>query len=282
MAAASSDQRVGFVLGGGGLHGAAEVGMLAALDEAGIEPDLLVGTSVGAINGALIAAHPAGSGVTRLTGLWESLGTVEVFSGSAIGRLVTLARTRTHLHSQDALEAVLERNLPPTFEDLRLPFQCVAASVERATARWFGKGDLVPAILASCAVPGLFPPVEIDGEHHMDGGLVHSIPVGRAIDLGATEVFVLHVGRIETPLTKPRHAVDVAFASFEIARRHRFFEEIERFKESAAIHVLPAAAEGLGFNDLTQFRYRDARRIATSIEQARAATARYLAEIGRG
>jgi NTE family protein len=272
--------RIAFVLGGGGLHGAAEVGMAQALSAAGIAPDLVVGTSVGAINGSILAAHPD-SGGERLTRLWEDLGDAEVFSGGNIGRLLTLARTRTHLHSFSELESILLANLPERFEELPIPFQCVAASIQRAGERWFSEGELVPAILASCAVPGLFPPIEIDGEHHLDGGLVHSIPVRRAVDLGATEIFVLQVGRIEAPLEAPKHALDVAFAAFEVARRHRFVDETERFAESASIHVLPAAAEGLGYNDLRQFRYRDARRIVPTINRAREASAAYLEEIGR-
>lgn len=273
--------RVGFALGGGGVHGAAEVGMLQALTEAGIAPDLVVGTSIGAVNGAVIAAYPGQAGVERLTRLWDDLAASQILDGAVIGRLSTLLRTRTHMHSLAPLQALLERNLPGTFAELELPFQCVAASVERAGPRWFSEGPLVPAILASCAVPGLFPPVEIDGEHHMDGGLVHSIPVGRALELGATEVYVLHVGRIEHPLRNPRNPVEVALAAFEIGRRHRFVEEIGRLPESVTAHVLPADAEGLAFNDLRQLRYRDGRRIGTAIERARTATASYLAEAGK-
>src|ERR1017187_1776086 len=93
-------------------------------------------------------------------------------------------------------------------------------------AGWWSSGPLVPAVLASCAVPGLLPPVEVDGEHYFDGGLVHSIPVGRAVALGASVVYVLHVGRIERPLEVPRRPWEVGLVAFEIARRHRFHEEM--------------------------------------------------------
>src|SRR5260370_38277009 len=89
------------------------------------------------------------------------------------------------------------------FADLELPFHCVAASIEHASPRWFSSGPLVPAVLASCAVPGLLPPVEVDGEPYFDGGLGHSIPVGRAVARGARTVYVLHVARIGTPLAAP-------------------------------------------------------------------------------
>ena len=95
-----------------------------------------------------------------------------------------------------------------------MPFQCVAASIERAAEHWFESGPLVDAVLASAAVPGILPPVAIGNEHFLDGGLVNSIPVGRAVALGATRVFVLQVGRIDRPLSVPKRPWDVARVSF--------------------------------------------------------------------
>ena len=80
--------------------------------------------------------------------------------------------------------------------------------------------------MASAAVPGLLPPAEVDGEHFLDGGIVNSIPLGRAIALGADRVFVLQVGRIDRPLKPPQRPWEVARVSFEIARRHRFAREL--------------------------------------------------------
>ena len=178
--------------------------MLQALLEHDVRPDLVVGTSVGAINGALVAADPTPSAVDRLRGVWEELASRGVFAGSVLARLGTLVRTRTHLHPREPLRDLLVAHLPvQTFAELQVRFQCVAASIERAAERWFTDGALVDAVLASCAVPGLLPAVELDGEHYMDGGLVHSIPVGRAVALGAGTIYVLHVGRIDRPLRPP-------------------------------------------------------------------------------
>ena len=177
--------RTAFVLGGGGLLGGYEVGMLAALPDAGIRPDLVLGTSIGAINGVFVAADPDGA-AKRLEAVWRSDVVRTAFRSSVFGRLGTLARSGTHLHSNLPLRRLLEEHLPERrFDALTVPFQCVAASVERAAARWFDRGDVIPAVLASAAVPGLLPPVRIGGEHFLDGGLVHSIPVGRAVQLGA-------------------------------------------------------------------------------------------------
>jgi len=131
-------------------------------------------------------------------------------------------------------------------------------------------------VLASCAVPGLLPPVEVDGEHYFDGGLVHSIPVGRAVALGARCVYVLHVGRIERPLAVPQRPWQVGLVAFEIARRYRFHEEMSALPENVQVHVLPAGADRAA-PDLAQLRYRDKTRVSESIERAYAASASYLA-----
>jgi NTE family protein len=269
--------RTAFVLGGGGMLGAAEVGMLGALIEAGIRPDLVVGNSVGAINGSVLAANPTIEQVQALGVLWRGIASENTFGGSLLGRLARLARSRTHIHSPEPLRRQLCERLPATFEELEVPFQCVAASIERATARWFEAGALVPAILASCAVPGLLPPVQIDGEHHLDGGLVHSIPLGRAITLGARCIYVLQVGRIEAPLQRPRSPWEVALVAFEISRRHSFVDDMARVPDGVTVHVLPTGREEpLSYNDPSQLRYRDTTKVAGSIERAHRATAEYL------
>lgn len=257
------------MLGGGGVLGAHEVGMLRALDEAGIRPDLVLGTSVGALNGVLLAAAP-GEAVKTLTSLWRSDVVRTAFAGSWVTRVSTFARTGTHLHPIGPLRALLAETVPvETIEELAVPFQCVAACVERASAHWFTEGPVVDAVLASCAVPGLLPPVRVGGEHFFDGGLVHSIPVGRAVHLGASRVFVLHVGRIERPLTAPRRPWEVGMVAFEIARRHRFAEEMAALPDGVEVHVLPAGADGPLQRDLSQ--------ISRYIERAYEASSRYLA-----
>jgi NTE family protein len=267
-----------FVLGGGGVLGAHEVGMLRALADAGIRPDLVVGTSVGAINGAFVAASPADA-AARLAELWQGEALQQAFSEALWGRMVRLARSGTHLHSIEPLRHMLEEMLGALeFADLELPLHCVAASIERAHAHWFSSGPVVPAVLASCAVPGLLPPVKVDGEHYFDGGLVDSIPVGRAVTLGASIVYVLHAGRIERPLTVPRRPWEVGLVAFEIARRHRFHEEMSSLPAGVAVHVLPAG-EDRRPPDLSQLRYRDKTKVGARIERAYAASASYLAQL---
>jgi NTE family protein len=267
---------VAFVLGGGGLLGAAEVGMLRALLEAGVVPDLVVGTSVGAVNGVVVAADPSPAAVERLSALWRDLESSGLFAGSVFRRIGTLARTRTSLHTDEPLRELLTEHLPVRrFDELAVPFQCVAASVERAAEHWFAEGPLVDAVLASCAVPGLLPPVQVAGETYLDGGLVHSIPVGRAVALGARTLYVLQVGRIERPLTAPQRPWEVGLVAFEVARRHRFAADMATLPDGVTAHVLPTGTGGPTALR-SQLRYRDTGSIAERIDSAYAATADYL------
>jgi len=270
--------RVAFVLGGGGHLGASEVGMLKALLENDVRPELVVGTSVGALNGAAIAADPSLSTVTRLREIWLGLDEDRIFGGSIFAGAANLVRSRTHLHSNQPLRTLLEKLLPAErFEDLRIPFHCVAASIEKAAEHWFYQGPLVEAILASAAVPGVLPAVEIDGEHFLDGGIVNSIPISRAVELGATEIYVLHVGRIEQPLVPPRTPVQVAMVAFEIARRHRFARDLATLPAGVVAHVLPTGEPKRETKaQLSELNYRDFKAVARRIDRAHRASATYL------
>jgi NTE family protein len=269
---------IAFVLGGGGLLGAAEAGMARALLEAGITPDLVVGTSIGAINGAALAADPSVEGTLRLVDMWDRLADDDVLGGSLLIRLGELIRSRTALHSNAALRELLARHVPvERIEQLAVRFECVAACIERATEQWFSRGPLVDAVLASCALPGVLPPVRIGDEHFLDGGLVDSIPVAHALRLGANEVYVLHVGRIEQPLQPPRSPWEVGFVAFEIARRHRFHTEMASLPAGVAVHVLPTGGGDRRLATWENLRYRDLRRIGDRATAAYRATADYLA-----
>ena len=272
--------RDAFVLGGGGLLGAAEAGMARALLEAGVAPDLVCGTSVGAINGAALAADPTPEGARRLLGLWDALADEGVLDGSVIRRMAEVVRRRTSLHGNGALRHMLRERLPAqTFEELAVPFECVAASIEQARECWFSTGDLIEPILASCALPGVFPPVRIGEEHFYDGGLVNSIPLERAVLRGADTIWVLHVGRLEEALAPPRFLWEVAFTAFEISRRHRFHTDIERVGPDVTVHVLPSGLPQRSAATWSNLRYRDNRRIARRAELAYDATREYVAAL---
>ncbi|MCZ2263423.1 MULTISPECIES: patatin-like phospholipase family protein [unclassified Isoptericola] len=268
---------VAFVLGGGGVRGAVQVGMLQALFEAGVAPDLVVGTSIGAINGAAVAADPSVAVVDRLGAAWASPTANEVYGEAWYRQLGRLAKSRTHLYDPAALRRLIAGTLgeKTTFDDLAVPLVVAAASIERASEHWFDSGPLVEAVLASASVPGALPPTEIGGEHYVDGGMVNSIPLGEAVRRGATTVYVLQVGRVEEPLTVPSKPSDVARVSFEIARRHRYFRELEEARRVATVHVLPTGGALPGDEKLGAFRRMDS--TASRIAQSYAAAREYLA-----
>jgi NTE family protein len=246
--------------------------------EAGIEPDIILGTSVGALNGAVLAAHPGPDVVDRLVALWESAAAgKEVYGDRAISQVSRAVRTGTNLYSSEPLRRRLTDELGDlTFEDLPVPFQCCAASIERAAEHWFTSGRLVDAVIASAAVPGLLGPAEVDGEHYLDGGIVNSIPVGRAVTCGARRVFVLHVGRIERGLRPPRRPWEVARVSFEIARRHRFHREMAELPDGVEAHVLPTG--GGSPKDDSLLAYRSFGAVRSRIDTAYEAARDYLEE----
>lgn len=278
MSRSSTQCEVAFVLGGGGLLGAHEVGMLAALAERGIVPDVVLGTSIGAINGALYAAEPGPAGVERLRSFWRDADAL--WGGSVLQRLTTLARTRTYLQPFGEMRDRLAGVLPvQRVEELAVRFQCVAASIERAAEHWFTEGPLAEVVLASCAVPGVLPPVRLGDEHFIDGGIVNSIPVSRAVLLGARTIYVLQVGRLEQSLKPPRWPWEVGLVAFEVARRHRFAHDLHSLPDDVELHVLPTGGSvAPAYNDLSApLRLRRlAGTVQRQIDSAHEASLQYL------
>jgi NTE family protein len=259
-----------FVLGGGGNLGAVQVGMLQALLEQGIVPDLLVGCSVGALNAAGLAADPTMDGVDRMWDVWAHLDSDELWPAGRISGLWQLGRKGHAIQPNTGLRTLIERALAyRIFEEARVPVQVVATSLTSGRAKWFSTGPIVEPILASAALPAVFPPVIIDGEPYIDGGVVDNVPISRAIALGATRVYVLHVGNFERPRQLPRRPIDVLLAAFSIARNHRFLAETDATPEDVELVVLPAIDPG-------RIRRNDFRHSEDLMARSSATTARFL------
>jgi NTE family protein len=184
---------IGYVLGGGASLGAMQVGMLQALSEHDIVPDLVAGTSVGSLNGAALALDPT-SGANRLSHVWARMTTAQIFPGSLLAQARTLQHTKTHLFPNTGLAAVIEQFLggrDRSFEDVVVPFTAVTMDVATGRAHPIRHGPLLPALLASAAVPGIYPRVDHDGRHLYDGGVVANVPMRIAVDMGARSLVVL-------------------------------------------------------------------------------------------
>jgi len=260
-----------FVLGGGGNLGAVQVGMLQALFEAGVVPEVLIGCSVGALNAAGVAADPTPAGVRRLRETWLNLDADQLWPAGRVSGLWMLGRKGQAIQPNDGLRQLIERTLPyKRLEDAVIPVHVNATSLETGRGHWFTTGSAVEAILASAALPAVFPPVVVDGEAYIDGGVVDNVPISRALALGASRIFVLHVGNFARPRQLPRRPIDVLLQSFSIARNHRFLAETDDPPPHVELVVLPAVDPG-------RIRRNDFSRSGELIQRAYTAAREFLA-----
>ncbi|WP_433223571.1 patatin-like phospholipase family protein [Microtetraspora malaysiensis] len=202
--------RTAFVFQGGGSIAATQVGMLRALTEAGIRPDLVVGSSAGAINAICFALEPTLAQIERLEMLWYSVKRKNVFPVSAWSLAQALVGRGSGVSSQKALQRLLERELGETnLDGLALPAHVVATDLADGDPVILSRGATVQALLASSALPGVFPAVEIGGRLLYDGGIAAATPVLQADALGADISYVLPLGRC-APESVPQGAVPIA------------------------------------------------------------------------
>lgn len=248
-----------FVLAGGGNLGAIQVGQLRALAERGIVPDLIVGCSAGAMNGAAFAHHPNVEGVTRLEAIWHRFEASPdlLLPGSWIPSPLQLLRKgnaiATHDNMRDNLRAFLGG--ASTFEDLDIAFECVATDVDANAETWFSTGDLIEPILASSALPSVFPMVTIAGRRYMDGGVLNNVPINRALELGATQIYVLHMGLHGKPSHVVRRPLDAAMIAYWIARNGRFARDLSTIPSNVEAFVIPPGERpDLKYNDFSRTR----------------------------
>jgi len=268
---------VAFVLSGGGNLGAAQVGGLLALLDAGIRPDLVVGCSVGALNGTYLAADPSLNQVEALADVWRALSSGSIFATPRRRQLANVVRGRDHLLEDDGLRDLIRRLSP--VDDLAscaVPVHVVATDLEAGIPAWFSTGRPEEVLAASAALPGLFPPVELDGHLHVDGGVLEPLPVGRALDLGAATTYVLDVtaGTASSGVRdarRPRSALEVLVRSFEVSRvAHTPAPELLA-RPGQEVVVVPLA-------DTTGLDLRDFSHTADLIAAGRATARRFLGD----
>jgi NTE family protein len=228
-----------FVLAGGGSLGCIQVGMLRALLAAGVSPDFVVGSSVGALNAAYFAAWPQGEGVEALAAIWLGLRRRDVFPLSIGAALAALAG-RDHLVDPQPLRRLVEKLLPyRRLEEAPLPVHIVATDLQ-GIAVPLSQGSAVEAIMASAAVPGVFPPVEIDGVSLMDGAIAANTPLRLAASLGARRIFILPTGYACDLQEPPKSAVGRALHAVTLLIAWQLMRDIERLPDDIAVHMAPA------------------------------------------
>jgi NTE family protein len=235
---------VAFVLSGGGPLGAVQVGFLHALFERGIVPDVVVGVSVGALNAVAVADDPSAAGVESLEGLWLRMRKEDLFPG---GRLTWAWHAVTRgpsLYSNDGLRRIIDRQLrASTFEELLIPAHVVATDLATGEEAWFSQGPITEPLLASAAMPGVLPPVEIHGVRYVDGGVANNVPVSRAVALGARQVYVLNVHAAAQPrrLARPH---DFMMHGMVLARAQRYRNEVESLRRKVSVVEFPPVEVG--------------------------------------
>jgi NTE family protein len=229
-----------FVLAGGGSLGAVEVGMLAALVEAGQGPDFLVGASVGALNAAYFATGPTAEGVASLERVWRKLRRPDVFPVDPILGLLALLGRRPGLVQPAMLEMLLRRHVPvERLEDTVLPCYIVATDVLSGEEVLFASGEIVPILLASTAIPAIFPPVRIGDRFLIDGGVSNHTPVSTAVELGASRIVVLPTGYSCAIPRPPRGALAMALQAFNLLVSRQVSTDVERYRDRVRISVVP-------------------------------------------
>jgi len=214
------------VLSGGGSLGAAQIGSLRALYEAGIRPDAFVGCSVGALNAAFMAVDPTPERLAELERIWRKLERNDIFGRNrrtlASHPIVHAVRRDDHLYEPDSLRALVRRWVPiEDLSDTAVPCHVVTTDLVTGNPSWWSDGDPVRVLTASACLPALFPPVELGGSLHVDGGVVCPVPVERGLELGGSRVWVVDtsggtLGRRDDRMT----ALDVLLQSFAISRAH--------------------------------------------------------------
>ena len=232
------------VLAGGSTRGAIQIGMLQVLAEHGFVPDRVYGSSVGAINGAGFAADPTRQGVERMAQIWLGLKREDVYRTGRLHGPWLYFQQRDSVYANSGLRAVVSEGFPfDRLEEAVMPIEVVATSLTDGGERWFTFGPANDAILASAAMPAIFPPVEIDGEKYIDGGVVDNVPIQRAIDAGATRIVVLLCSPPVVTPTPSRRPVEGMVTALLIAIHARFVRDMAHLPEGIEV-ILCSGPEG--------------------------------------
>jgi NTE family protein len=262
--------RTAFVLAGGGSRGAVQVGMLDELTERGIRADRVFGASVGAINGAAYAGNPTKEGIARMERIWLDVKGTDVFPKSALDGPWAFFQKRASVHSNSGLRAIIEAGIDyENLEDTTIPFEVVTTSLTDGRERWLSYGNAVEAILASSAIPSILPPVVIDGDVLIDGGVVNNVPISRAMLAGCTRIYVLLCGPLHYHPPVPRRPVEAALTAFFVAMHARFMRELAMLPPGIEVVVFNGGGEPSG-------QYRDFSATAALVEEGRAEVADVL------
>lgn len=237
----SKRQPIAFVLSGGASLGAVQVGMLRALYERGIVADLILGTSAGAVNAAFIASRPQTVETADALGaVWRGLTRGKVFPLNPLTGLLGFLGAADHLVPDSGLRRLLARHVEyERLEDMPLPLHVVAVDVITGQDVRLSTGSTVDAVMASAAIPAVYPPVCWEGRELTDGGVVNDTPISHAVALGACEIYVLPTGHACALEESPRGALALALHALSLLMHRRLVDDLEKHEDQAKLVVLP-------------------------------------------
>jgi NTE family protein len=233
--------RVAFVLSGGASLGAVQVGMLHALYERDITPQLVVGTSAGAINGAFIASRPQTvETASELARLWRTVRRGQVFPLNPLSGFLGFFGSRDHLVPSSGLrKLVAEHSQHPRLEQMPIEFHVVAVDVVTGEELLLSRGPTVDAVMASGAIPAVLAPVAWEERLLMDGGVANNTPISHAVELGAREIYVLPSGHSCALEQPPSSALGMALHALTLLTQSRLIADVELHRDNAKLVVLP-------------------------------------------
>lgn len=234
-----NEKKTAFVFAGGGSFGAIQVGMMQALAVHGLQADLVVGSSVGAINGAYYAGTPTTDGVRKLADIWRGLSRQDVFPVSVHSFLGFLWR-RDFLIPHDGIRKLIDDHLPyRNLEDARIPIHIVTTDIVTGETIVLSEGSAAEAIVASTAIPGAFAPVKHNDRFLADGAISSNTPIRVAIEKGAQRLIIIPTGFACANNTPPVGAVATALHALTLLISRQMTAELEYLESSIEYCVVP-------------------------------------------
>lgn len=270
MNVASAGEGYAFVLAGGGSLGAIQVGMLKALTEADVRPSCVIGASVGAINGAFYAFHPHRDGVARLERLWLGMTRADIFPISLWRSLGGLLSRANFSVNPAGLLRIVNAALPGAhIEDASVPLHVIATQLLTGNEACIRNGPVNQALLASAAIPGVFPPVEIEGQLLIDGGVANNTPISAAVNAGARRILILPTGMSCAVSHAPTGVIGMALYAINLLVMHQLIRDIGIYQSQIELIVVPPLCP----LDVPLYDFSQSARL---IERARESTERWL------
>lgn len=269
---------IAYVLSGGNLRGALQVGALQALlKDPARQPDFVVGTSIGSINGAMLAYDPTPGGMEKLAHIWRNVKRSDVYPDRRLGLARRLVRGRDSLYTDRPLRRMCHLAMPPqlkTFADVKIPLYVTAATLNSFSLYVWGanrSASVIDAIVTSVSMPVVFPPIVHRNHQYVDGGVIANLPLQVAVVKGATEIYALDVGFTPQNLPRARGILGILNRTIQVMLHHQTLRELEHVLGLPGVTVHHIILNG--FKDL---RWGDFSKTSDMIERGYRQTQAYL------